>query len=1106
MMGCVYGQVFSHQEQVTFSPGNLVDTLSYSPVVQGSWLVVDDEGNELDSNQVLLHEVTGIVQWRDSLTGKRSAIINYQTIQSVDFTVVGPAWLYLHPLKSSPVSDVNPAASLARTTDRKSLRPSSPSERLVSTGSLFRGLTLTSGHGVNLTGGLDLQLQGTLSDGIFVMGSLTDRNLPVQPEGDTKNLDELDQVRVSINSHWGGVEVGDFILKSSVSQVSTFERKLEGMHLKLHGEHWETEGALAGSQGRYRSQFIQGMDGRQGPYHLTSHEGSRNLIVLPGTEKVWLNGQRLERGEIYDYTIDYSLGELFFTPRHTIRNDSRITVDFEYTDLVYDRTTGYFSAGWNKPHTGLAITAFSERDVLHSNLDLSLSAADKDYLREIGDSVEEAVISTAHADSQGSYDYLDGIYDWQGASSGSHQVTFHNVGDQGEYRRIVVSDTIVYQWVPLDQRDRYNASYAPFRFLKLPTRHDLVTADLRFRGSRAVPEAGVSVGISDVDRNMFSPAGDRDNRDFGYIAHARWRGQPFSWLEKSSPTTELRFKAQGKGQNFQSVGRWDAIEFKRSWDLDQDPVTYHWQTLDMLVEGVRKGQVSAQLGLINADNMGSARVNWGVISPTETPMSGRFHQSMTSRLDSERRWYVTEGDIKYDFKHFSPLVQYYKEHRHDDSTSLYQAEQWLAGLEARLSQTTHLKVSREMRRDVFGSQSEEFASRWLLAVSRAGDRGARFTTTLTYNQKTTSVESNDLAYFMGDLAYVNRRAGKPWWVDVRYRLDRTIQEMKTVIYDSVGMGLGDFRYDAEYDMYVPDEAGTYRRFLIPAGELRPVNTMKSRFRFHTDLNRIKHPLNAVVNWAQARLILQAQIRGETSTYSLAAYKKPALEDTSIGNVYSRWGVDVALQSRNDRPQYRFRSERIESINREQLGSFPQGGLTGEALIQRSVELARTSLHQISDRELTLDIKVGTQKKLMESLTSSLRNHDISGHRADGTLAGGIGARTILSLTVKWQQEVDQELDAMRVQSVSQSVGVQRGIGKSGRLHFDLERITVTAHQPGTLPYLLAEGFPRGTSYRFRGNGQIQLSGNLLLLLTAYSRKEVQRQPFSSVKVELRSQF
>ncbi|MFC1484044.1 hypothetical protein ACFL6Q_03210 [Candidatus Neomarinimicrobiota bacterium] len=722
MMGCVYGQVFSHQEQATFSPGNTIDTLSHSPVIRGSWFILDDEGNVLDSNQVILHDVNGTIQWQDSLTGNRSVIVHYQTIQSIDYIVVGPAWLYLPPLKSSPLSGVDPAGSLTRTATGSSLRPGSPSERLVSTGSLFRGLSLTSGHGVNLTGGLDLQLQGMLSDGVFVMGSLTDRNLPIQPEGNTKNLDELDQVRISINSNWGGIEVGDFILKSSISQVSTFERKLEGMHLKLHGKEWETEGALAGSQGRYRNQSIQGVDGRQGPYHLTTHEGSRNLIVLPGTEKVWLNGQHMERGENYDYTVDYALGELFFTPRHTIRNDSRITIDFEYTDLVYNRTTGYFSAGWNRPRTSLAITAFSERDVLQSNLDLSLSAADKDYLREIGDSVEEAVISTAHADSQGSYDYLDGTYEWQGASSGSHQVTFHNVGDQGEYRRVVVGDTIVYQWVPPDQRDRFNASYAPFRSLKLPTRHDLVTADLRFRGSQGAPEAEMSVGISSVDHNMFSPAGDRDNRDFGYIAHTRWRGHPFGWLQ-NSPTTELRLKTQGKGQHFQPAGRWDEIEFKRSWDLDQDPETYHWQTLDMLVEGVRKGQASAQLGLINADSIRSVRVNWGVVRPTETPLSGRFHQTMTSRMDNERNWYVTEGNVKYNFKFLSPLVQYYKENRHSDSTSLYQAEQWQTGLEARLSPTTHLKVGRERRRDVFGTRSEEVASSWLLAVTRAGGAG-----------------------------------------------------------------------------------------------------------------------------------------------------------------------------------------------------------------------------------------------------------------------------------------------------------------------------------------------------------------------------------------------
>ena len=55
---------------------------------------------------------------------------------------------------------------------------------------------------------------------------------------------------------------------------------------------------------------------------MVGKDGGRNIAILSGTEKVWLNGQRLERGENYDYTIDYSSSEIYFTPKRLIDFDT----------------------------------------------------------------------------------------------------------------------------------------------------------------------------------------------------------------------------------------------------------------------------------------------------------------------------------------------------------------------------------------------------------------------------------------------------------------------------------------------------------------------------------------------------------------------------------------------------------------------------------------------------------------------------------------------------------------------------------------------------------------------------------------------------------------
>ncbi len=1023
-------------------------------------------------------------------------------------SVYGPAWLSLPLLEEVWVAATSPVDTSVSATSGPVRHPQST--ELVTAGSLFRGLSVASGRGANLTGGMDLKLQGRIAEGIFLSGHLTDQNLPIQPQGDTRTLNELDQVRLALKGPWGSVEAGDFVLHSGGGGLSTFSRKLEGMQARLRRGSWHGQGALAGTKGRFRHQSLTGQDGRQGPYHLATGEGSRLLIVLAGTEKVWLNGRRLVRGDGQDYTIDYDTGELNFTPRHTIRSDSRIEVDFEYSDLVYGRTTGFVSSGWEGRRSRLNITALRESDRLESNLEFSLSPADRERLRGQGDTPGGTWIDTALPDSAGNY-YLedeglvDEHYQWRGVGTGDYQVSFHNVGEAGEYRRLVVDNRIIYQWVPPGERSAYQTVYAPRRLLKPPVRHDYLGLDWRFDGSTTGRRALLEVGLSNTDLNRFSSLDDGDNLDIGYRAQLGWDAAPFS-LRRRPLTLGARLKAVGTGRRFKAPGRFEAVEFRRDWDLDAPPEQYRWETVELYAHTAAGTQAFAEAGLLAADTTAGGRLRWGLEQAGQGPATGRFEQTFLSRRAGGRYWNRSIGDLKYTYKWLQPTVGFETETRALDDTTGYRIEQLSTGLLATFDRGATWGLSREQRREVYRSGPTETARFWRLSLSRRPGPATRLETSISLNDKLFSDNREDISYFMGDFALTHRPRNRPWWLDLRYRLDRSVAETKAVVYDSVATGRGQYRYDPVYDNYVSDETGPFVRYVIPAGELRPVNSVQARFRSQVELNKVNLPVDWFQGQREARLNLHGRLEWQANRHRLSTYYMPRLGDPAASRFESTLRLDLALQAQRSAPRYTLLLSRQNRLSRHELAATQTSGQIGEARRQQTADLGLFSRIGAGNWPLNLEGHLEYGHDFQQSLVNSLRRHKIIRGRARSILAATLSRQTTLTVNGRWMQEVDHALDGLSVRTAVIGAGMQRQLGRQGRLRVDAERLRVTAPGETALPYLLAEGFPRGWSANIRVSGQLHLSRNLLLSLSALSRQAPERPDFVSVNLELRSRF
>lgn len=209
---------------------------------------------------------------------------------------------------------------------------------LNASGSFFRGINFGGNGNSALNGGLRMQIAGKISNETYISGVVTDESLPIQPDGATADLDEIDKVFIHVDNPKFSIIAGDIETNEKNISINRFQRNLIGLDNKIQYKDKLITSVIGQTKGTYQRIEIKGKDGNQGPYYLTTVNGLSNVIISSGSEKVWLNGKLLKRGEDLDYIIDYSKGEVFFNSKNLIYFDSDIDIEYLYRQTNYATT------------------------------------------------------------------------------------------------------------------------------------------------------------------------------------------------------------------------------------------------------------------------------------------------------------------------------------------------------------------------------------------------------------------------------------------------------------------------------------------------------------------------------------------------------------------------------------------------------------------------------------------------------------------------------------------------------------------------------------------------------------------------------------------------
>lgn len=449
------------------------------------------------------------------------------------------------------------------------------SSNIAGSGTITRGFTVGSNQDFTLNSGLNIQIAGNITDDVTLEASLTDENTPIQPEGNTENLQEIDKVFIEIRkADEYAATFGDFNVQLGGTEFGGYTRQLQGVRASVNKKNLAVGVAMASSKGKYATNNLVIQEGVQGPYELRGENGESNILVVAGTEKVWLNGVRLTRGEDNDYVIDYGAGQITFTRKRLITSESRVVVDFEYTDEVFRRNSISASvrSTWWERKLSVGGVVIRESDDKNNPVNLALSDALVDSLSRMDDdslsrSGNVIFVDGATYVGPGRGAYLkrldaasgDSIFEYVGAdSSGDYNVRFTEVGaSQGDYRRGDVLGEFVFV-------GRGLATHLPLVPLSLPKSATLGTVFFDANPVKNV-KIGAEMAWSSFDQNSFSPSSRH-----GQAYHVRTgvANQKITLGNTRLGEVDFDGRIRHRDSTFHQVDRLDQSEFNRNWNLD----------------------------------------------------------------------------------------------------------------------------------------------------------------------------------------------------------------------------------------------------------------------------------------------------------------------------------------------------------------------------------------------------------------------------------------------------------------------------------------------------------------------------------------------------------
>lgn len=1007
-------------------------------------------------------------------------------------------------------------------------------------GTLVRGFTIGTNQDLSLNSGLRLQLSGNLSKDIQVVAALTDQNSPIQPQGNTEKLNELDRVFIQIKHPLVTGTFGDYYLQKSQGEFGYIDTKLQGLLGEFHYGDDSAYVAIASSNGKFTTNKFFGIDGSQGPYTLHGANNENNIIILAGTEKVYLDGIVMKRGSGNDYTIDYSNAQITFTPKRLITSASRITVDFEYTENNYAQN--FFGVGAKTKllnrKINLEVQFLQQGDDQNSPLNLTLSDSDKTILKNAGDNRLKAVksgVTLAQPDSLGkvigTYEKIDTLIDSKayslyrynpGAANAIYNVTFSYVGsDSGDYAEQSLGD---YYFVGVKK-----GSYLPVVFLPLPELKQ--EANIVFGYS---PEKDILLNVelagSYWDKNRFSTL-DNSN-DFGYARNFLFRLNPKNISIGSIDLGKVGFSYKDRyiQNKFTSLDRINPVEFDRYYNITNPntPENEELREINLNLIPSKSIKLNSMVGILKRGSyFNSDRYNNTVsIATGNFNLDYNLDYVKSNDLVLNSNWIRQTGSGSYTIGDFKPGVEFLSEDKKDKSpgadtllsTSLkyYEVDPFLnianifdLDFTSKYSvRIDYLPLGGRMYKEANSyGQSYELKYDGISEVNSVLD--------FTYRKKKYSNIFKKLGSLDNETILIRSQTRFRFWKAITGNYYYEVSTQKTAklqkVFIRVPDGTGNYKYlgdlnnngVADVNEFEPTlYDGNYILTTIPTDQLYPIINLKTNTQWDFDFSKIftdNTTVDEILSAFSTETIWRVEENSQDPNYSHIYLLKLRyfLNDKNTLNGSNYFQQDIFLFRDHEDFSMRLRYSQTKGLNQY------SSGVERSYHRQRSLRINFRMVKEISNQTDIVNendnlIAPATSNDVREVTSNSLST-DFS-YRPEQNIEFGFVIKV-------GKSEDDYPKTPTIINLNSQALRFTMSFAGTGRLRLQFERDEYNANtSTNYIPFELTNGYQIGKNYILSGSFDYKITNNLQASINYSGRSEAGSKIIHNLRAEARAYF